>query len=143
MEAKLSCRQATAGCIMTPMPPSPFLNPAACDAAAGTAAAACTSPGCAAVGPSAADLWARGEALLAEIYAYLAAPAVTARYSEATAGPPCCYNCGYREACDDDCPNAALEVESWQKLPRLDRFDLDAERFMAELDEAPLFLRSA
>ena len=84
---------------MTPLPPSPFLNPAACDAAAGTAAAACTSPGCAAVGPSAADLWSRGEALLAEIYAYLA------------------------------------EAER--------TFDLDAERFMAELDEAPLFLRSA
>jgi hypothetical protein len=92
---------------------------------------------------AAADLWSRGEALLAEIYAYLAAPAVTARYSEARAGPPCCYNCGYREACDDDCPNAALEVESWQKLPQLDRFDLNAERFMAELDEPPLFLRSA
>jgi hypothetical protein len=110
---------------MASLPPSPFLDPAACDAVAGAAAATPhSSPG-----GAAADLWARGEALLEEIHAYLAAPAVSARYSEATAGPPCCYNCGYREPCDEDCPNS--------------RFELDAERLMAELDEPPLFLRSA
>jgi hypothetical protein len=53
---------------------------------------------------AAADLWSRGEALLAEIYAYL----------------------------------SAVGIPATQRT-----FELDAERFMAELDEAPLFLRQA
>ena len=105
---------------MTPLPPSPFLNPAACDAAiAGTAVAALTSPECATAGPSAADLWARGEALLAEIYAYLADSGGT-----------------YSPRGESASINAAKPVGS-------PNFWLDAERFMAELDEPPLFLRSA
>jgi len=91
---------------MTPMPPSPFLSSAGaeqCSKAESQHAPVEVAPAVseqrlAPVLDAAADLWSRGEALLAEIYAYLAA--------ERT-------------------------------------FDLDAERFMAELDEPPLFLRSA
>ena len=91
---------------MTLMPPSPFLSSAGAEQCSNAesqhapveVAAAVSEQRLAPVLDAAADLWSRGEALLAEIYAYLAA--------ERT-------------------------------------FDLDAERFMAELDEPPLFLRSA
>jgi hypothetical protein len=89
------------------MPPSPFLSSAGAEQCSNAesqhapveVAAAVSEQRLAPVLDAAADLWSRGEALLAEIYAYLA------------------------------------EAER--------TFDLDAERFMAELDEAPLFLRSA
>jgi hypothetical protein len=119
---------------MTPMPPSPFLNPAACDAAAGTVAAALTSPGCAAAGPSAADLWSRGEALLAEIYAYLASNSCGDERSASA-----------RTFVSSDTLQTAQtpKVMSVAPGPHEVTFDLDADRFMAELDEPPLFLRSA
>jgi hypothetical protein len=68
----------------------------------------------------------------------------SARYDEAVAGPPCCYNCGYREPCDEDCPKHPY----WRAVDRIDwskdrtAFAIDEQAFMAELDEPPLFFIS-
>jgi hypothetical protein len=89
-----------------------------------------------------------------------------ARYVEATAGYPCCYNCGYRESCDQWCPHASKEVmpntvesaladrcadqsrrqhnaEPPSYAVAADRFQIDEYAFMAEIEPVPEFIRRA
>jgi hypothetical protein len=58
------------------------------------------------------------------------------RYVEATAGYPCCYNCGHREPCDEHCPNArTIEGELLDGLREI------VQGF--EIEPVPEFIRRA
>jgi hypothetical protein len=91
------------------------------------------------------------------------APVEAPRYSEATAGYPCCYNCGHREPCDQWCPRHLLDnqeplgtevaraiADRWELYERdgvesgppaaVASFSLDEYAFMAEIEPVPEFL---
>jgi hypothetical protein len=61
---------------------------------------------------------------------------VSERYVEATAGYPCCYNCGYREPCDEHCPNF---------IGLADQLEQDIRELTAgfEIEPVPEFIRRA
>jgi len=103
---------------MSIMPPSPFLS-AASDAAAGTAAVLCSPPPGAAASPSTA---AEGGP---------ETPAADAPNPHETAG----------DLDETDCIHEIFYHA--RKLNRDRRFVLDVDRFMADIEEIPLFLRQA
>jgi hypothetical protein len=63
------------------------------------------------------------------------------RYSGATAGYPCCYKCGYREPCDQWCPNSVKHESSVCEFAQVGNFQIDEYAFMAEIEPVPEFIR--
>jgi hypothetical protein len=126
---------------MTPIPPNPWmslneflphLNPAVGNAAPVVTIAPSPAAGAAAYSANTAPVsmssLPSGESDLSATPDYAGAVANSVLYSEETAGYPCCYNCGYREPCDEHCPRA----ES--------RFQIDEAAFLAEVEPVPAFL---